>query len=155
MSASRVAFAAQTEGAVALVAATAKTILNVIAASGKSFKVTEVAVGFDGVTSSAVPVLVELCRSTQAGAGSSSAVTPRRVSGDPNITVDSTAAKNYSAEPTTLTPMREWLLTPNGGLLVVPFPLGREAEAVVAQAIAVRCTAPAGVNVRGYIEFEE
>lgn len=155
MPAGRVAFVALTEGAVALAAATAKTVLNVVAPAGKNFKVVEFAIGFDGVAASAVPVVVELCRSTQAGAGSSSAATLRRSSGDPSVTADSAATKNYSAEPTVLTPVREYLLTPNGGLLVIPFPLGREAESVVAQALCLRCTAPAIVNLRGYIEIEE
>lgn len=155
MSVANVAYVAQTEGAVALSAATAKTVLNVIAGANKGFKISELSFGFDGVTASAVPVLVELCRSTQAGAGTSTAVTPRFVSGNPAISCQATAAKNYSAEPTVLTPIREWLLTPNSGTLIIPQPLGREFEPTAGQAIALRMTAPAAVNTRGYIEFEE
>jgi len=51
-------------------------------------------------------------------------------------------------------------VTPNGGLLVIQFPLGREQVGTIAGASAgkgqlLRCNAPANVNVRGYLEFEE
>src|SRR3569832_326732 len=102
------AFVANTGGAIALAAATAKTILGVIPASNKSLTVTEIDVSFDGVTASAVPVLVELCASTGAGAGTSTSVTPNPSRGPLGVTVTSSAAKNNSAEPTALTTIREW-----------------------------------------------
>lgn len=154
------AFVAQTEGVVALAAAaTAKTILSVIAAAGDIITVTEIGIAFDGITASEKPILVELCRSTQAGAGAgSSAVTPRQVRGNPNHTVNSTAAKGYTTEPTVLTPVREWLIDPNKGGLILPFPMGREVESLDGDAVCIRCTiqtSGAAVNARAYIEFEE
>ena len=40
--------------------------------------------------------------------------------------------------------------------MVIQFPLGREPEqTVTADALCIRCTAPATVNAAGYLEFEE
>lgn len=153
-------FVAQTEGTVALASAgTAKTILNVIAGTGKIALVSEFGISFDGVTASEKPILVELCRSTQAGAGSgSSSVTLRQIRGNTGFTVSATGAKGYTGEPTVLTPVREYLVDPYKGSFVFAFPLGREIESLIAGGIAVRCTIQTGgaaVNARAYLEFEE
>jgi hypothetical protein len=144
--------------ATALVGATAKTIWNLIAATTKSALLVEMSVGFDGVTASAVPVLVELCLSTQATAGTpGSSPTPQVLRG--RGTAVCTSGVDYSAEPTALTPFKHWLVTPNGGLLTMQYPLGRESQFDLSsgtnKAQALRCNAPANVNCRGYAEFEE
>jgi len=146
-------------GATALVAATAKTIVNSISGATIAPLVTEMSVGFDGVTASAVPVLVEVGYSTQAGAGTpGTSPTPTQIRGRAQTAV-STAAVDYSVEPTAITPFKHWLVTPNGGLLVIQSPLGREAQADLSggtnKAQCLRCTAPANVNCRGYFEIEE
>lgn len=142
--------------ATALSAATAKTIVNIIPATGRTATIVEVGVSFDGVTASAVPVLVELCSSSQATAGTSTAGTLVQLRGRAT-TVGVTAGINYSAEPTALTVLKQWLVTPYGGNLVVQFPLGREpeADATTNKGIALRLTAPAAVNARAYVEFEQ
>lgn len=158
MSVSPAGFVAQTEGEVAPAAAgTPKTFLNVIAAANRRFMITELGIGFVGVTAAAKPVLVELVSSTQATAGTSSAVTPRAIVVSNASTVQSTAAKTYTVEPTVLTPVREWLVHPQAPL-VVQFPLGREAISAIAGGLALRVTFATGettVNGRAYIEFEE
>lgn len=148
-------YTVETAGSLALAAATAKTIVNWITATNALSRVVELSVSFDGVTSTAVPVTVELCSSTQATAGTSTAHTIAQTGG-PTRTVQGTAARNYTAEPTVLTVLKRWLVRPDGGGLIVQFPLGREPEQVVsARGLAVRCTAPAAVNVQGYLEVEE
>lgn len=147
-------YTADTAGDIALAAATAKTILNVINATNGLLRAVEIGVSFDGVSATAEPVTVELCKSTQATAGTSTAHTIVQ-SGGPTRTVQATAARNYTAEPTALTVVKRWLVHPQTGLLV-QFPLGREPEQVTsANALCLRCTAPAAVNAQGYIEFEE
>ena len=147
-------YVAETNGDVALTAATAKTILNVINAANGLIRITEMAVSFDGVSSTAEPVTVELCSSTQATAGTSTSHTIVQTRG-PTRTVQATAARNYTAEPTTLTVIKRWLVHPQTGLFV-QFPLGREPEQVTtADGLCIRCTAPAAVNVQAYMEFEE
>ena len=142
--------------ATALSAATARTIINVIPATGRLLSLVEFAVSFDGVTASAVPVLIELCVSTQATTGTSTAGTLTQLRGRPT-TVGATAGINYTAEPTVLTTVKQWLVTPYGGTLVVQAPFGREPEAdnTVNKGVALRLTAPAAVNARAYIEFEQ
>ena len=148
-------YTVETNGNIALSAATAKTILNYINASGGVGRVVEVGVSFDGVTSSAVPVLVELCGSTQAGAGTSTSHTMVQIRGATR-TVQGTAQRNYTAEPTVLTTWKRWLVPAFNGLFVIQFPLGREPEQIAsANGMCLRCTAPATVNVQGYLEIEQ
>lgn len=144
--------------ATALSAATAKTLVDLISGAGDSPIVTEMSVGFDGVTASAVPVLVELGYSTQGAAGTpGTSPTPTLIRGRGTTTV--TSGVDYSAEPTTLTPFKHWLVTPNGGLLVLQFPLGREPQPDLSggtnKGIFLRANAPAVVNTRAYMEFED
>lgn len=147
-------YTVETNGDIALSAATAKTILNAINA-GRILKCVELSVSFDGVASTAEPVTVELCASTQAGAGTSTSHTPLQVSGATR-TVSATAARNYTAEPTVLTALKRWLVHPQGGNLTIQFPLGREPmRDSSGHGLAIRCTAPATVNVQGYLEFAE
>lgn len=151
---SKIGWIASTEGTVALAAATAKTALNVIAPANKGVTCVGFKVDFDGVTASALPVLVEVMRSTQAGAGTSSAVTVRRKRG-PVGTIGATAAKNYSAEPTSLTLVEDYSIDPYKGLFAMQYPLGREIDVFNGEGVLIRCNAPATVNVRAWLEFEE
>jgi len=147
-------YTVETNGDLALTAATARTIMSVINAANGLIRLCEFSVSFDGVSGTAEPVTVELCSSTQATAGTTTAHTIVQLRG-PTRTVQATAARAYTVEPTTLTVLKRWLVHPQTGL-VVQFPLGREPEQVVtADALCIRCTAPANVNCQGYIEFEE
>lgn len=147
-------YVAETTADVALTAATAKTILSVINAANGLIRLVEMSVSFDGVSATAEPVTVELCSSTQATAGTTTAHTIVQSRGATR-TVQATAARNYTAEPTVLTVIRQWLVHPQTGI-TVQFPLGREPEqTTTADALCIRCTAPATVNARGYMEVEE
>jgi len=148
-------YSAETGGDVALSAATAKTILNVIAGSNALLRIIELAVSFDGTSSTATPVLVELCYSTQAGNGTGSSSVTIVQTGGATRTVQATCNKNYSTEPTTLTTWKRWRVHPQTGL-ALQFPLGREPEeTVTADGLLLRLTAAASVNAQAYIEFEE
>lgn len=145
--------------AVALVAATAKTVLLCTSNATKQFTLVEFGVAFDGTSSTAVPVLIELVAGTAATAGTSTAFTPLLVRGDPNEVAACTAGIAFTVEPTVLTPLKSWLVSPTAGLLVQS-PLGREITSTVAaasarKALGLRITAPAAVNVRAYWEVEE
>jgi hypothetical protein len=146
----------RTAGTVALTAATAKTIVNVIAGTTALFRICELSVSFDGATATAVPATVDLCASTQAGAGTpGSSPAPTQIRG-PTRTVQAAGRLAYSAEPTVLTVLKSWLVPVFNGLFVIQFPLGREPEQIVsANAYLIRVTAPAVVNVMGYLEIEE
>jgi hypothetical protein len=143
----------------ALSAATAKSAVNLISSATKSSRIVEIGVSFDGVTSSAVPVLVELCSSTQGAAGTCTAFTPLLIRGLSTDAASFTAGINYTVEPTTLVVIKHWYISPLTGV-VLPYPLGREAEGVSTAATArkgmvLRLTAPAIVNYKVFFEVEE
>lgn len=150
-----------TSGAAFAVGSTAKTILNLIAGSSNPPVITEFGISFDS-TSVGSPVLLELCTSTQGAAGTPGTIgTVKMVRGYPSYSPVTTAAGQYSAEPTTLTPVKQWLIQPYGGLLVIQYPLGREVQGQITAAtdskgLAWRVSIPAGAtNARAYIEWEE
>lgn len=158
MAAGASAWAAVAQGVTAATAGTAKTVLNLISASNRAAKLTEVGIGFIGASGSAKPVLVELCTSTQGGAGSgSSSVTPAPLDPGDASTAQATAAKGYTSEPTTLTVIKSWRVHPQAGL-VIQFPLGREPRTGIAKGLALRVTFETGettTNIDAYYEFEE
>jgi hypothetical protein len=142
-------------GTVALVAATAKTVLNVIAPASFGIVLVGFEVSFDGVTAAAAPVLVEVGQCSQGGAGTPAGSPPTPVQGrGQTIAHGCTISFNYSAEPTTIVPSYDWWLDPYKGVFDRMWPLGRELEQTVSKGIVARLTAPAGVNCRVSMEWE-
>jgi hypothetical protein len=139
----------------------AKTAINLIAGAAERIScITEISVSID----TTAIVLVELCESTQAGAGTPGTTpTLKQVGGfsgiDGAAPVQVTAAGNYSAEPTVLTRLKAWRFT-GPGPFVIQSPLGREVESLVSgatkyKALALRLTASVGTPAcDSYIEFE-
>lgn len=153
-----VGYMIQTEGAVALTAATAKSILGAKSHANSGLQVKGFSVAFDGVASSAVPALVELCYctfATNSPGTQSTSVTIRQAYGR-LLTAGFTAAKSWNAanEPTVVTPLMEFLVAPDKGLVMFQFPLGQEPDSELAQGFVIRCTAPATVNVRATMGLE-
>ncbi|WP_066373946.1 hypothetical protein [Herbidospora mongoliensis] len=147
-------YTVDTNGDIALSAATAKTVLSYIAGSNAPFKIIELEIGFDGTSPTAEAVTVELCKSTEAGAGTATSHTVQTAGGTPR-TAQGTGKRNFTAEPTVLTVIKRWLVHPQTGR-TWQFPLGREPQQTTSgQAYVVRCTAPAACNVQGYVEVEE
>jgi hypothetical protein len=147
----------RTGAAVALTAATAKTVLCLIAPAQFGIDLKKVKVGFDGVTASATPVLCELMYSTLAsnstpGTGNTTG-TVTQLYGR-SITAGFTGFYAATSEPTVLTEFDSWPLTPTGGLLFYDWPLGDTPDSAVSSGIVLRCTAPAAVNVRASFSFE-
>ncbi len=143
-------WAVTTGGAVALSAATAKTSLGAKAHANSSIYVKKARVSFDGTSATATPVLVELVYATfgaNAPGTNSTSVTPVLWSGR-STTVGWTAAKTWTTEPTTLTVLEEWYLTPAGGLVIYDLPLSDEPDTALGEGLAFRLTAPATVNAR-------
>lgn len=149
-------YSAISTGAIALSAATAKTILGCKAHANSGLQLKGFKVAFDGVTASAVPVLIEVCYCTF-GANSpgtnSTSVTPAQTYGRA-LTAGFTAGKTWTTEPTTITVLEEFLLSPNAGVVLYQWPLGQEPDTALAEGLVLRCTAPATVNVRGSMDVE-
>lgn len=142
--------------------ATGKTFLNAIASSDRPIILVEFSVSIDGTQQ----VLVELCESTQATAGtpgaSGAASVLKQIRGF--VAGDTTApgwthGGNYTAEPTVLSQLKQWTFQ-GPGPFVIQFPLGREVQSLVSgstkfKALALRLTAASGTpNARGYMELE-
>jgi hypothetical protein len=143
-------------GAVALSAAAVKSILGARAHANSGLLMRKLKVGFDGVTSSAVPVLVEICSATFATnppGTASTAVTPAQKSGR-LMTAQFTAAKNWTTEPTVVTVLDETLIPAFMGFAWYDLPLGDEYDCDVSTGFLIRCTAPAIVNVRAVMDLQ-
>lgn len=150
-----------TSTAVALSAATARTALMVITPSSFGGDLKKFKVEFDGVTSSAVPVKCELVTSTNA---TNSTPGTNNTTESANIvqlygrsiTTGFTAfsASTAGNEPTVLTVIERFTLTPVGGTLFYDFPLGDTPDWAVSAGIGLRLTAPAVVNAMCSMTFE-
>jgi hypothetical protein len=154
----KVGYTGSTGAAVALGAGTPKTVLFVTATANFGMDLKKIRVGFDGVTASAVPVLVELMYNTAAtnstaGTNNTTIGTPNQVYGR-TIVPGFTGGYNCTSEPTVLSGVDKWTLTPNGGLVIYDFPLGDTPDSAVSQGFAIRCTAPAAVNVMATMWWE-
>ncbi len=141
--------------ATALVAATAKSVVSVVAAANQVVLVKEIIITHDGSTSTAVPVTIELCRSTQAGAGTATTATP--VKRDPGRaeTIQSVCKTNFTAEPTTLTAFETIYVPAYNGGVQQPIPLLNPVVIAGGAGFVVRATAPANVNLSGSLLCEE
>lgn len=152
-------YSVRTSAAVALSAATARTSLMVITPAQFGGELKKFRIGFDGVSASAVPVLWEIVRSTNATnstpgtANTTESANIVQLYGR-SITAGFTAFSASTTEPTVLTVVEANLLTPAGGLLVYDFALGSEVECDVSSGLGIRLTAPATVNARVSMLFE-
>lgn len=139
----------------ALTAATAKTIVQIVAPTNQRLKVLRWGVGFDGISPTAEPVQVRLLRQTSAIGGTPAAITPV-ITGVGSETPQATAAY-YGGSPT----------EPSAGNVLsvkeihpqssydYTFPLGQEILVPGGGRLGIECTAPANVNVRPEIVYEE
>lgn len=149
----------ETGAAVALVAATAKTILFVAATANFGTQLLRYSVGFDGVTATDKSVYVEICALTAAtnsvaGTGNTSATAAIQQTRGRAIAAAHTAGYGCTSEPTVLTKIRSFMLSPIGGTIFYDFPLDNLPDNDVSKGFAIRCTAPtSAVNVRGALGF--
>jgi hypothetical protein len=135
--------------AVALAAATAKTVLLVKAPAAARMLVKEIEVSFDGVSATAVPALVEIVVQ-QTTDGTTTGVTAQPH--DANApAAPITAGKTATVEPSGGVVLKALRLSPYGGLVVLRFDADEVIRVPAAGRLAVRCTAAAVVNVNAYI----
>lgn len=149
----RLRAAVTTEGEIALSAATAKTILQLVAAANHKVAVKGFSVSFDGTSVTAEPVQVDLIRQTSAGSGGTAA-TPY-AEDTSSETVQTTAVKGCTSEPTgTTIILRRYDVHPQTGFEVR---FNSDDEIVLAGGgrLGIRCTAPATVNALAHFSFEE
>ena len=142
--------AATTE--IALTAATAKTVVQLVAAANHRVKILGWGVFFDGTSTTAEPVQVRLLRQTTAG--TMSALTPTKRDDSIADTLLTTAQHTATAEPTAGDLLEAIEVHPQQGYQVL-YPLGVEPIIGGGDRVGIECTAPAGVNVRATVLFEE
>ena len=142
--------AATTE--IALTAATAKTVVQLVAAANHRVKILGWGVFFDGTSTTAEPVQVRLLRQTTAG--TMSALTPTKRDDSIADTLLTTAQHTATAEPTAGDLLEAIEVHPQQGYQVL-YPLGVEPIVGGGDRVGIECTAPGGVNVRATVLFEE
>lgn len=143
---------AENTAAVALSAATAKTVIQLNAPTNQRIKLQRIGIFFDGASTTATPVLCRLVIATTAG--TNTALTLNKLVSSDSETIQTTAGENASAEPTKTTLLDQWLIHPQQGIDLT-YAFGQEKFIVGGGRVALEITAPAAVNVRAKIDFEE
>ena len=136
---------------VALGAAAVKTVIQVAAPANQRLVLKKWGVSFDGVSATAEPVQVELLRQTTAGTMSS--LTPVRRSAG-SETAQATAAHTATVEPTAGDILDSVEVHPQAGYVEL-VPYDARIEVPGGGRIAIRATAPAAVNARAVLVWEE
>lgn len=141
---------------------TGVVVLNVTSTGGaRRINVNEIGVSFNGTSSSAVPVVVNLIRTTTAGTTGgtiSQAATPLDAAA-PSSTCTATMCTTVGAwgtVPTAGAILRTWFVSPTSGL-VLQLPLGQEPDgpATASFGFGIYCVAPAAVGVMAYLVWTE
>jgi hypothetical protein len=138
---------------IALAAATAKTCLQLVTPSTARAFIDSIEISTDGVTSDAVPILVELV--LQTSAGTMSALTPVKLDASAPASVV-TAQYNATVEPTTTSVIWRQRISPAGATWYRPFYDAAGAtrpRMPVSTRLGLRITAPAIVNVTPLIAY--
>lgn len=137
---------------IALSAATAKTVLQVVAVANHRVVVKRVGVYFDGTSTTAEPVQVRLLRQTTAG--TMSALTLVKLDNGIGDTLLTTAQHTATVEPTASDVLDVAEVHPQQSYEWI-YPLYEEPIIDGGGRIGIECTAPAAVNVRAKVIFEE
>lgn len=140
------------QAAVALAAATVKTVVQVVAAANHAIKIRSFNVSFDGIDNTDEPVTVVLMRQTTAG--TMSALTPVKNDDSCGDTLDTTAQHTATAEPTSGDVLYTITVHPQTSRNFVFDP---DLCPIVGAGdrVGLVCTAPDAVNVDAGIVFEE
>lgn len=130
---------------------TLQTVLQLIAASNRAIEIVQLGIGFNGTSSTAEPVDVTLARQSDAGSGSSS-VTPVKYDDSTSESLQTTAIKVCTSEPTTGDVVFTQHVHPQTGLFWTP-----PAPLIVGggDRLGLRCAAGASVALNAYIVFKE
>lgn len=136
-------------GSQALAAATAETVLQLTAAANHRVKLKAYSITVAGT--SPVDLTVRLVRQTTAGT-SGTAVTPVKLDPGCDETIQTSAATNFSAEPTAGDVVGYLRLQ---GSYKEVFPMGQELVIPGGGRIGIECTCTATATVAAEFRFEE
>jgi hypothetical protein len=150
-------------GGVALVAATAQTVLQIIAPTNQRIRITEYEFSFDGTNSANTPCQVRVMRQT---GGTFSTTLTTGAAGAAGIaklndlysvaeTIQTSAKTASSAEPTYGEVVRWFTIPVFGGTVVIPCPPGQEDYVPGGSKLGIVLTAPQAVNAYTTVRAEE
>lgn len=140
-------------GEVALSAATTRTVLQLRAPSNHRLKILGWAVTFDGTSPTAEPVQVRFLRQTTDG--TFTGLTPVKLDDSVGETLQATGHHSAtSTEPSSGDVLKAVEVHPQSGYEDT-LPYGREFIVGGGDRVGIECTAPAAVNVRAWIAYEE
>lgn len=135
-----------------LTSATAQTAVQLVAPTNQRVQLLGYGFYFDGTSNSAQPVQIRLLRQTTAG--TASAGTPKLVEKELTETIQTTAQITFTVEPTPGDVLKTFTVHPQLGYEYLA-PLGQEDIVQGGGRLGFEITAPATVNVRGYVKFAE
>jgi hypothetical protein len=144
---------------VSLVANTAKSVLGVLAPAAFGLDLKKIRVGLYGISANGVPGDIELCAATFATSAPAASmayatvVTPQQLYGRA-IAPGFFAAAAWTAEPTVLTVIDTWPLSPNGGLALYDLPLGDTPDCGPGTGFVLRAkyAAPVSISAGFWVE---
>lgn len=150
-------------GATALSAATAQTVLQIIAPTNQRVRITEYEFSFDGTNSANTPAQVRVMRQT---GGTFSTTLTTGAAGAAGIaklndlysvaeTIQTSAKTAASVEPTYGEVLRWFTIPVFGGTVVIPCPPGQEDYVPGGSKLGITVTAPQAVNVYVTARCEE
>lgn len=125
-----------------LSAGTPKTVLAWVGGATRRHKIRRLNVGGSSVVATDAPMLIECGTSTQAGAGTSTAITPVPIDQGETASLGA-AARTYTVEPTVITVLDTFRVSPIGNTFLWEIPPGREYFMPVSKTFALRVTSPA------------
>lgn len=139
-------------GEQSLSAATAKTCLQVVAAANHRVRVAGIGISFKGTVVTDTPVKCRLVRQTTAGTMSSATVVKK----DENMaeTIQTTAQKTATAEPTITDELEMWEIHPQTGMRWY-YPMGDEVYIKGGNRLGVELTAAQAQTAVVVMDLEE
>ena len=138
---------------VALVAATAKTVVGCFGTAGTSLAISRFRISFASVVATDAPALVEVGITSAAGTPGT-AFTPVKVTGS-TMPATASAGYNYTVEPTYNRIFDSFYVPVYMGHLTDWVPLGFEPQADPSQGFGIRITSPAAATCLASIYFSE
>lgn len=139
---------------------TAKSVAGVKTPANQAVRVWGFDIGCDGTNSANGPAIVEVCQATfatNAPGTASTTVTPVALDSGRPETIQSTAAKNWTTEPTVLTVVEAFYIPAYMGSGLIFYPLSKPLVCKGGGGCVLRVTQQTGVsvNVTGTLKCEE
>jgi hypothetical protein len=135
-----------------LSAGVAKTPAVVTAPSNQRLKILGYGFFFDGTVNSAQPVEIDIKRASATGAGTTA--TPQPNEGELTETFQASWLINCGTEPTYTSTLKTITVHPQLGYEYLA-PAGQEIIVKGGGILGFQANAPAAVNIRGYVMYEE